>query len=138
MNKEEFRRSMTMIEITKKGEVIAHHTTESPMSHYGQAVWIIEDENPGRGKAVWSQGETRVDLQIKGVVGGWLVAVQPDGLLCGIIWSDGSYYAEVIEDRATGEPVRQATMKELQSGKYQVRGTVALFDDESPLGSILG
>lgn len=127
-----------MIQILQNGEVLAHHTTETPLSHYGQAVWVVEVENPGTGRAIWTHGELEFDIQIKGVVGGWLVAQQPDDLLTGIIWTDGSYYANIIEDRETGEAVREASLEELRSGRYQVRGTVGLFDDECPLGCVMG
>jgi hypothetical protein len=63
-------------------------------------------------------------------MGGWLICRQPDGLLCGVIWSDGTYYAEVLEDQ-DGRP-----LTELSDGAH-VRGTVFFSEDPEDLGSIL-
>lgn len=130
---------MEPITITKDGTIIAHHTTESCLSHYGQPVWVVEDEDPGEGKAIWSQGENEQPLQIIGVLGGWLIAAQSNGLLLGIIWSDGSYYANLIVRRDSDLPARKdTTLNELRACRHQVQGVVAgLFDDDSPLGCIL-
>jgi hypothetical protein len=127
------------IEILKKGEVIARHTTESHLSHYGQPVWIVENENPGRGKAIWTDGKQELEIKIIGVVGGWLVIQQHDGLYAGIIWSDGNYFADLIVTRKGQFPVNQeskVTLKKLENGQYMVRNTVTAFED-APLGSIL-
>jgi len=130
---------MQPIAITRGKDILAHHTTDSPHSHYGQTVWQVEDSDPARGPAMWTQGEHVQPLTILGVVGGWLIARQRDGLLCGILWSDGSYYANVIEARRTQRPTKRATLATLRSARYQVRGTVAAaaFDADSPLGCLL-
>lgn len=130
---------MESIVIAKGRRIIAHHTTDHPRSSYGQNVWVVEEENPGGGKILWKQGDNEMELKAIGVVGGWLVAQQSDGALCGIIWSDGRYYAELIVDRETEQPVKQTTLPQLQSGKYMVRGTITVgaFDRDSPLGCIL-
>lgn len=128
---------MENIVITKDNKIIAHHTTDSPMSSYGQPVWVVENKDPGPGVATWKQGDNQVTLNILGVIGGFLVASQPDGLLCGIIWSDGNYYANLIVVRDCDLPARKdVTIHELANGKFQVRGTVVIgaFEDESPLG----
>jgi hypothetical protein len=128
------------IKILKGGEVIAHHTTESNLSHYGQPVWVVENDDPGRGKAIWTDGETELEIKIIGVIGGWLVIQQHDGMYAGIIWSDGNYFADLIVTREGQVPVKQeskVTLKKLENKKYMVRNTVTAFDDESPLGCIL-
>lgn len=131
---------MQPITISRGEEILAHHTTDSPMSHYGQPVWQIEEPEPAPGPAQWTQGEQAQPLTILGVIGGWLVTRQGDGLLCGILWSDGSYCANLIEERRSQRPVKRATLKSLRSGRYQVRGAIAVdaFDADSPLGCILG
>ncbi len=119
------------ITIEQNGEVIAHHTTESGLSHYGQPVWVVENDDPQPGPAVWRGGEMEINMDILEIRGGWLVCRQPDGLLCGVIWSDGAYYSDVLVDES-GDPVR-----ELKPG-VSVRNTIQ-FDstDAADLGSIL-
>ena len=118
------------IVIERDSEILAHHTTESCLSHYGQAVWIVEDDNPEPGAAIWRQGETAVPLDIIKTQGGWLICKQPDGLLCGIIWSDGSYHADLIVD-ANDQPA-----KEMKAGVH-VRNTIHFdADDSDDLGVI--
>ena len=125
---------MKPITISRNGETLAQHTTASPLSHYGQAVWVIEVENPEPGPAVWQQGENQFKLNVLAVRGGWLIAKQPDGLLCGIIWSDGSYYANLLETR-DGRPCKSLYKR----GGQRVRGTIqADPDDPNDLGGILG
>ena len=125
---------MEPITISRNGEILAHHTTESSMSHYGQAVWVVEDDDPEPGQVIWQQGENKIRMTIIEVRGGWLVCRQPGGLLCGIIWSDGSYYANLIETR-DGRPCKSL----YKHGGQQVRGTLP-GDPEDPedLGGILG
>jgi hypothetical protein len=65
------------------------------------------------------------------------VVRQPNGVLAGIIWSDGSYHANDIVNRKTGFPAKKTTLKSLGSGKYQVKSAVAVWDDESPLDAVL-
>lgn len=125
---------MEPITISRNGKILAHHTTASPMSHYGQAVWVVEVEDPEPGPAVWQQGEKKLRLNILAVRGGWLIAKQPDGLLCGIIWSDGSYYGNLIETR-DGRPCKRLYKR----GGQRVRGTIQVNpDDADDLGAILG
>ena len=129
---------MESIEIIQN-EIIAHHTRNNPASSYGQEVWVVEVEEPELGPAIWRQNSQEVEIILHGVVGGWLVVTQPDGFLSAIIWSDGNYYANIIEDRRKGNGVKNKSLEELKSGEYQVRGAIAVdaWDEESPLGSIL-
>ena len=77
-----------------KGQVLAHHTTESCLSHYGQAVWVVEDPDPEPGKATWTDGKDVHEIDILKTQGGWLLCtIDDDPRIIGIIWSDGSYYA---------------------------------------------
>jgi hypothetical protein len=130
---------MQPITISRQDAILGHHTTDSPLSHYGQPVWQVEVPEPAPGPAQWAQDDIIQPVTVLGIIGGWLVARQEDGLLCGILWSDGGYYAEVVEERRTHRPARRASLKTLRSGRYCVRGTIALPDDAtSPLGSVLG
>jgi hypothetical protein len=124
---------MTPITISRNGEVFAHHTTTNALSHYGQPVWIIEDNDPAPGPVIWQQGETQLKMTVLTVRGGWLCVRQPGGLLAGIIWSDGSYYANLIETR-DGRPCKSLYKR----GGQRVRGTVQLNpEDPDDLGAIL-
>jgi hypothetical protein len=40
-----------------------------------------------------------MEIELLGFVGGWMLARQPDGFVIGIIWSDGSYYADFVIDK---------------------------------------
>mgnify|MGYP005665463169 CR=1 FL=1 len=72
-----------------------------------------------------------VTLDVLEVRGGWLICRQPNGYLCGIIWSDGSYYADLLED-PHGEPLTE------EIPGMRVRGTVRINpDDPDDLGAIL-
>jgi hypothetical protein len=127
-------------QVGKTDQILARHSTDGCRSSYGQAIWHVLEPDVTPGKAVWRQGTRIEPLTVLGVVGGWLVARQRDGLLCGILWSgDGCYYANLIETRRDGQPVRAISMKSLRSGRYRVRGAVAApaFDDDSPLGCVL-
>lgn len=130
---------MEPIKIERNGEILAHHTTEHPASYGGQPVWVIEDEDPEPGPALWIQGDDRYELDILGVVGGWLVCRRTESPLWGITWKDGGLYADVIEDRETGSAVGDITLDDLRGGKYRVRGTVAVdgSNGESPLGCVV-
>lgn len=120
------------ITITKDDEIIAHHTTESVLSHYGQPVWVIEDEDPEPGPAIWKQGDNEVSIEIIEVRAGWLIIRQPDDLLSGIIWSDGNYFANILEDE-TGIPC-----KKLRNHGQRIRGTIQFDPDNSEdLGATL-
>ena len=78
-----------------------------------------------------------VEMEVLGVVGGWLVCEQPDGLLVGIVWSDGRYHAECIIHRETGQVVdSETTLDDLASGEYVVRDAVPLTALDSPLGCV--
>ncbi|MBT3368524.1 MAG: hypothetical protein HN416_15345 [Nitrospina sp.] len=116
-----------------ENNILAHHTTESCLSRYGQPVWVVEDENPDPGTVIWRQGENEVPLNVIGVKGGWLIVRQPDGLLSGIIWSDGTYHANLLEDSETGDPCT-----ELMETGQRIRGTVQLNPDSpDDIGAIL-
>jgi hypothetical protein len=131
---------MQPITISRQETILGHHTTDSPLSHYGQPVWLVEESEPSPGPAQWAQGDHVQSLTVLGIVGGWLVARQSDGLLIGILWSDGTYYAEVIEERRTRRPAKRATLNSLRHGRYCVRGTITaeFIDPHSPLGCRLG
>lgn len=121
---------MTPIVISQGDKIIAHHTTSSPMSSYGQPVWIIEEANPS-GYVTWRQGDNRVELEVVEVRDGWLICIQPTGEYCGIIWSDGSYYANLLVDRDDMPCIDR-------SGNYDglhILGTVVL--PGSPMGAII-
>ncbi len=129
----------TEIRIKQGENILAEHNTDSPLSHYGQAVWIVQEENPDAGPAEITitpdGGEPRtMPIEVIGVFDGWLVVRQQDGYLCGIIWSDGSYYAEVIEQ--DGEPVQDWEEDCFEQGGYTVRGTIAGFES-SKLGAMM-
>jgi hypothetical protein len=124
---------MDPITISRGGKILAQHTTASPLSHYGQAVWVIEDSEPDPGPAVWQQGQNRIRMTIIEVRGGLLVCRQPGGLLCGIIWSDGGYYANLIET-IDGRPCKSLYKR----GGQRVRGTVQVNPgDPNDLGVVL-
>ena len=125
---------MKGITIERNGEVLDHHTTESCLSHYGQPVWVIKVEDPEPGPVTWKQGENEQPLEILGVKGGWLIVKQSDGYLSGIIWSDGNYFANILENSKTGRPCKKLSHK----GGQRVKDTVQ-FDSNNPddLGSIL-
>ena len=117
---------MEKIKIVKDGGILAHHTTETPLSHYWQAVWIVLDEDPSEGPAIFRQGDNQLDIEILEVIGGWLVIRQPDKNLAGIIWSDGKYFADLLED-PDGNPVQEL------ADDSQVRNTMPM----GKLGSVL-
>jgi hypothetical protein len=117
--------------LKRDDEILAHHTTESCLSSYGQIVWVIEDLHPDPGPVMWFQGDNIQHLEIVDLVGGWLVVRQDNKLLAGIIWSDGNYYADAIID-PDGNPCLSL------SPGCRVAGTIR-FDnaDSQDLGSIL-
>lgn len=130
---------MDKIVICRAGEILAHHTTDSCMSHYGQAVWVVEESDVEPGEVTWAQGDNELTLYALGVLGGWLMVRQPNGVLAGIIWTDGSYHGGNIVSRDTGEPVEGLTLEDLASGEYQVESAIAAeaFNVDSPLGCVL-
>jgi hypothetical protein len=136
---------MPKITITQNGEIIAHHTTGTPLSHYGQPVWIIEDDSPEPGHAVFEEAEsgTKFEIEILGIVGGWLIIRQPatdqaPALLAGIIWSDGNYYGDLVQTRDGANFIENATLDDLAGGDYMIKNTiVGVFNEAAPLGSIL-
>jgi hypothetical protein len=120
------------ISIVRGDTVLAHHTSESPMSSYGQPVWVVLDSDPAPGPATWRQRDHSLTVEILGTRARWLIVRQPDRLLCGILWSDGSYYADLLAD-AEGTPTT-----ELRDGIH-VRNTIVLNpDDPDNLGSVVG
>ena len=64
---------MERISITRNGEVLAHHTTDSPLSHFGQPVWVVEQEEVDPGKVQWCQGSQELTLNAlaRSAVGWW-------------------------------------------------------------------
>ena len=119
---------MGALHIERNGEILAHFTTESCLSHYGQPVWVVENESPEPGPAIFhNEGKTST-LKILGVVGGWLVVKQEESF-AGVLWSDGSYYAGAI----TGPKDEDITLDDLQSGEYQVDGTLPIGTLDSVL-----
>jgi hypothetical protein len=124
---------MEPITIERDGKILAHHTTQTHLSHYGQPAWVIEDKDPEPGPAIWRQGSDEQQIDVLGVKGGWLIIRQPDGPPAGIIWSDGNYYADLLEDAKTGE-----ACSELAETGQRIRGTVQLDpDNPEDLGAIL-
>lgn len=121
---------MAPIIIKRRGKILAHHTTETHLSHYGQPAWIVEVSDPKPGPAIWEQDGNKQEINILGVKSGWLIARQPGGLLVGIMWSDGNYYANLIENAKTGRPCRKLTQK-----GQKVRGTVQF--DPQDMGAII-
>ena len=119
--------------VSSDGRMLAHHTTESSLSHYGQPVWQIEEDPEPGAELRWIQGEIEHTLTVVGLVDGWLVVRQANDVLSGIIWSDGTYRADLIVDRETEEPAPLDA--DLRSGRFLVRGTVPFPD--SILGAIL-
>jgi len=122
---------MEPIRILKNEKVLAEHTTASPMSHYGQPVWVVYNDDPEPGKALWVQGDNKVVIEIVCTKGGWLIVRQPDGLLAGIIWSDGNYYANLLLDQ------QNQPCKDIKAGNH-IKGTIVM-DPEDPddIGAIL-
>jgi len=112
--------------IEKDGTILAQHTNESYLSHYDQPVWVIEEEEPDPGRVVWRQGKKEQYLDFLGVVDGWFIAAQSDGNLVGIIWSDGSYYANLIVQAGTGQVADRTALDNIDDGTFQVIGTVPM------------
>ena len=122
---------------TPDGEILAHHSTEHPFSHYGAAVWTIEDQHPDPGPVLIVNSGTgqEIPLQLLGIVGGWAVLADEAGAALGVIWSDGSYEAGLIRERATGELAKGITLESVLTGEYMVEGAVLL--PGCPLGCAL-
>lgn len=128
------------IQITRGEEILAHHTTDHPRSSYGQPVWSIEESEPDSGAALWTESDSGqdVELSIICVLDGWLVCQQKiNDAFIGIIWSDGSYYANTIINRETGDGIESWDCDEAKAGLYMVKDTVAVGDFGGCLGSIL-
>ncbi|MDD4273402.1 MAG: hypothetical protein PHG14_06710 [Desulfobacter postgatei] len=89
---------MESIQIKQGNEVIAERRTDDIRSRYGTPVWTILNEDPEPGKGIFLHGETVIPLLILGVRDGWLIVREKSGFLVGIIWSDGSFFAEAIID----------------------------------------
>lgn len=131
---------MEKIVIRRAEEILAHHTRHHPRSSYGQPIWVVERDEVEPGDIIWSQGDHEQTLYALGVVGGWLVVRQPNGVLAGIIWSDGNYFAGNIVCRATGAPARSESLDHLESGRYQVESALVADDafmPGSPLGCVM-
>jgi len=125
---------MDSITIKQGGEILAHHTTNTCLSHYGEPVWVVETDHPQPGPATWQQGDNVQHLDILSTKAGWLIVRQPDGALVGILWSDGIYYADLLVSTTTGIPC-----KTLRRNGYMVRNTIQCDpDDPNDIGSILG
>ena len=114
--------------VTTSGEILAHHSTEHPFSHYGAAIWTIEDQHPAPGPVLIVNSGTgqEIPLQLLGIVGGWAVLADEAGAALGVIWSDGSYEAGLIRERDTGELAKGITLESALSGEYMVEGAVLL------------
>ena len=65
-------------------------------------------------------------MQLLGIVGGWAVLADEAGAALGVIWSDGSYEAGLIRERATGELAKGITLESVLTGEYMVEGAVLL------------
>jgi len=110
------------------GDLLAEQTTSHALSHYGSLIWSILDPEPCAGPAIWRQGANRQELDVLEVRDGWLIVRQQSGVLAGIIWSDGTYFADVLID-GNGHPAT-----ELQDG-LRVRAAVHMGEG---LGAVLG
>ena len=124
---------MESITITRGEEILAHHTTVSALSHYGQPVWVVENESPDPGPATWEQAGGITEIDIIGLTDGWLIARQSDGLIVAIIWSDGSYYAGCVVDQSDQVYSGEFDIENIPDGAY-VQGTVPF--PGNPLGCI--
>lgn len=113
---------------TPDGEILARHTSEHPFSHYGAAIWTIEDQHPAPGPVLIINSGTgqEIPLQLLGIVGGWAVLADEAGAALGVIWSDGSYEAGLIRERDTGELAKGITLESALSGECMVEGSVLL------------
>jgi hypothetical protein len=113
---------------TPDGEILAHHSTEHPFSHYGAAIWCIEDKHPAPGPVILKNGDAGHEwsLDLLGIVDGWAVLTDEAGAALGVIWSDGSYEAGLIRERDTGEIAKGITLESVLSGEYMVEGAVLL------------
>jgi hypothetical protein len=116
---------MKAITISRGDQILAHHTTDSCLSHYGQAVWVVEVLQPSPGPAQWEQDGKKQTINIIDAREGWLVVRQAKDYLCGIIWSDGEYYGNLI--LKNGKPVKKLT------NGCRVKGAVPLGE----LGSLV-
>jgi len=87
------------------------------------------------GRIHWRQVDgPDLEVQALELRGGWLVCRQADGLLLGIIWSDGNYYADLLENRK-GQPVKRLTRRP----GLKVRGTLHMDpDNPDDLGALVG
>ena len=65
-------------------------------------------------------------MQLLGIAGGWAVLADEAGAALGVIWSDGSYEAGLIRERATGELAKGITLESVLTGEYMVEGAVLL------------
>lgn len=128
---------MNPITITRGEEILAHHTTDSPLSHYGQPVWVVEVDDPEPGLVTWSQeGEEVFELDILGVAHGWLLGRQPqNNAVIGIIWSDGNYFADCLVDKNDRAICGKFNIDKIPVGAH-IRNTVFLPGDEG-IGAIL-
>jgi len=114
------------IKIEKDGNILAQHTTESCLSHYDHPVWVVIEDDPDPGCVIWRQGKQEQKLDFLEIVDGWFVAVQDDGNLIAIIWSDGYYYANLIHKRTNNQIANITDIDYVSNGLYQVFGTVPL------------
>ena len=114
-----------MIKITRDNEILAEQTTDHPNSSYGSPVLVIHDESPEPGPATIILEDDSFQIEIIGEKAGWLVAKDERGFLIGVIWSDGSFFADNIVDESG------SFATELSDG-CQVRGTLPIGE----LGSV--
>ena len=110
------------------GDLLAEQTTSHALSHYGSLIWSILDPEPCAGPAIWQQGANRQEVDVLELRDGWLIVRQHSGVLAGIIWSDGSYFADVLID-GNGNAAT-----ELQDG-LRVKGAVQIGSD---MGAVIG
>jgi hypothetical protein len=118
------------IRITRLGtaDLLAEQTTSHALSHYGSLIWSILDPEPCAGPAIWQQGANRQEVDVLELRDGWLIVRQQSGVLAGIVWSDGSYFADVLID-GNGNAAT-----ELQDG-LRVKGAVQIGSD---MGAVIG
>ena len=113
---------------TLEGDLLAFTTPDHPLSRYNYPAWSVQTENPPPGPVILTSPAPPLALQLEllGIVDGWAVLRDEGGAALGVIWSDGSYEAGLIRERATGELAKGITLESVLTGEYMVEGAVLL------------
>ena len=125
---------MDKITLEQEGKILARLTTDAPMSSYDQPVWVVEEETPDYGEAVFivHDDDEEIKIEILTIVRDWMVFTQSDGFIYGVIWSDGRFHIGPILD---GDRNLQTELT--NDGTQCVDGAVKISDDPSDLGALL-